>query len=95
MGDKERRIAELGCIVCRREGLGKTLAAVHHIRAGAGIGQKSERMVPLCCLHHRLGGYGVAFHAGPQEWQRKFGSETELADYVDRLLEGSDDTVTD
>ena len=86
--DKERlqRIAELGCIVCRRTGLGETPAELHHIRHGAGMGQKSDRIIPLCSEHHRLGGWGVAIHAGQKTWEASFGTESELADIVDELL---------
>lgn len=68
------RVAELGCIICRRP------AEVHHCRAYAGGGQKASdfHVIGLCPDHHRLGGSGIAFHAGPQSFARKFGTEPEL-----------------
>lgn len=88
-----RRIAEMGCIVCLREGLGKSPAEVHHIRAGQGMGQRADdtEAIPLCPLHHRLGGHGVAFHAGPRAFERRFGTERELLDDVRRRLRHVDE----
>jgi hypothetical protein len=63
------RVAELGCLICRRP------AEVHHCRHYAGGGQRATdfHTIPLCPTHHRLGGSGVAFHAGPQSFARAFG----------------------
>ena len=53
---------------------------IHHIREGVGAGQRnSERdILPLCPLHHRTGGYGIAFHAGPRRFESIYGTEREL-----------------
>lgn len=74
------RVAELSCVVCRNEGLGNSPAELHHPRYLAGAGQKADDMdvIPLCPTHHRLGGYGIAYHAGPEEWERRYGTEAEL-----------------
>lgn len=47
-------ILQLGCIVCRREGLGETPAEQHHMLSG---GRRMGHMysIPLCYLHHRSG----------------------------------------
>lgn len=73
-------VASLGCVVCRNAGYGASPAEVHHSRAGVGKGQKAHysKTIPLCPLHHRTGGYGVAFHAGPEEFERRYGSQDEL-----------------
>ena len=83
------RITSLGCIVCRNNGYYGTPAEVHHIRSGQGIGQRASNYetLPLCPFHHRSGGYGNAFHAGPKVWQEKFGTERELLAQVQELLE--------
>lgn len=74
------RVAELGCIVCRNIGFGKTPAEIHHIRNGQGMAQRASHFetIPLCPMHHRLGGYGVAFHAGAKVWQELYGYERDL-----------------
>ena len=69
-------VADRGCIICRRP------AEIHHIRAGVGAGQRSTayETIGLCPKHHRLGGHGVAIHAGQETWQAIHGDETDLAD---------------
>lgn len=71
---------QLGCVVCRNLGYGPTPSEWHHIRSGVGKGQRSKHKdgLPLCPQHHRTGGHGVAFHAGPKVWQERYGTEYEL-----------------
>lgn len=68
------RVAELGCLICHRP------SEVHHCRAFAGAGQRSSAFhtIPLCPDHHRLGGSGVAIHAGIQSFERNHGAERDL-----------------
>jgi len=74
------RVAGMGCIVCKNLKLGETPAEIHHIRTGQGAGQRADnfKVIPLCLIHHRQGGHGVAIHAGRQSWENNFGTETEL-----------------
>jgi hypothetical protein len=82
------RLNQLGCIVCLRLGHGYNEPHIHHIRRGAGMGQKSvyTDAIPLCPLHHTNGGYGVAFHSGKKAFESKYGSETELLEYTNKVL---------
>ena len=82
-------VAELGCIACRRIGISDSPAEAHHIRSGVGMGQRSSHfeVIGLCPLHHRTGGYGVAIHAGQKTWEAKFGTELELLEWINVLLE--------
>lgn len=82
------RVAELGCIVCRNIGFGKTPAEIHHIRNGQGMAQRASHFetIPLCPMHHRLGGYGVAFHAGAKTWQELYGYERDLLKEVMEMI---------
>lgn len=84
------KIAELGCIVCINEGLGKSPAELHHIRTGQGMAQRASNyeVIPLCHVHHRTGGYGVAFHAGKGGFESRFGTEKQLLIQVEELLSG-------
>jgi len=68
---------DLGCIVCLNEGFGYTMPNIHHIRHGAGMGQKSHwtQAIPLCANHHQHGGYGIALHAGQKEFELRYGTE--------------------
>ena len=83
------RVADLGCIVCKNEMLGKTPAALHHIRTGYGISQRAKHteVIPLCPRHHQTGGHGMAIHAGQKTWQKRFGTELELLEQVRGLLD--------
>lgn len=74
------RVAALGCVVCRNLSLGLTPAELHHPREKAGAGQRASHfdVIPLCALHHRTGGYGVALHAGQKEFERNYGVEADL-----------------
>lgn len=85
---KVHQIAELGCIVCRNLGYFDSPAEVHHLRDGVGMSQRNDdsNAIPLCPLHHRLGNYGVAFHAGKKEFERKYGTERELLKQVHELI---------
>ena len=82
-------VAELGCIACRRMGYMDTPAGIHHIRAGMGMSQRNDNyhVLPLCGIHHQTGGHGVAIHAGQFTWEAKFGTELELLEWVNVLLE--------
>lgn len=81
-------VASVGCICCINMGHGPTPAEVHHCRAFAGAGQRSSafQTIPLCPEHHRLGGTGVAVHAGKASFERRHGTETELLAQVLRML---------
>lgn len=72
-----KRVVGLGCIICGAS------AVPHHIRdisAGTGMGYKASdfETIPLCNPHHTSGGYGMAYHAGPEIWEANFGTQQEL-----------------
>lgn len=82
------RVAALGCIVCINLGHADSPAEIHHPRAGQGMGQRASHFdaIPLCPLHHRTGGHGVAIHAGQKTWEKKYGTERALLEQVKTLL---------
>lgn len=82
------RVASLGCIVCREQKGVFSPAEVHHIRFQVGIGRRASHYdtLPLCPLHHRTGGYGTAYHAGPGIWETTFGRQTEMLERVREML---------
>ena len=82
-------VQELGCIACRVIGYVDTPAEIHHVRHGQGASQRADHfhVLPLCPIHHRNGNHGVAFHAGKQTWQARFGTELDLLARVKSLLE--------
>jgi hypothetical protein len=86
------KLTDFGCIVCHIMGYGFSSAECHHIKSGnAGAGMKSHwsLTIPLCPQHHRLGGYGVAVHAGKLKFEENFGTEVELLNTTLNLLDGS------
>lgn len=84
------RISRIGCIVCRNLDYpadGQEVA-IHHLRAGMGVGMRAKDLdsIPLCPLHHQLGGYGVAIHAGQKYWEELYGTELELLSQVQSIV---------
>lgn len=81
-------VARLGCVVCRNLNLGASPAELHHPRFLAGGAQKASHfdVIPLCPIHHRTGGIGVALHAGQRTWEAKYGTESELLEQVRREI---------
>ena len=75
------RVAELGCIICGSP------AEIHHLRTGAGMGQRGNEVIPLCPFHHRQGPFGEAIHSGAKEFAKKHGDERTLLDKLNRILE--------
>ena len=90
-------VASLGCIVCLNEGMGFAPAEIHHLKrnpetgAKLGMGQRASHFhtIPLCPTHHRAGGFGVAYHAGPRQFEKLYGTETELWGQVRERLRGA------
>ena len=81
-------VAALGCVVCRNLGFGETPAEVHHIGNGT-LGKKASNYetIPLCEVHHRNGGHGVAVHAGRKTFEARYGTERELLEQTRRELD--------
>ena len=91
MTNEERRylsrVAELGCLVCRRMGYPGTPAEIHHKRAGTGAGRRSSHFdaMPLCPEHHRgkTGLHGLGTKGFPKHWG--FNEDDLLQDVRDLL----------
>jgi len=66
------KVAELGCVVCRRMGHEGTPAELHHPRRLAGGWGRSSHMtvIPLCPEHHRgkTGVHGLGTKGFPDHW---------------------------
>lgn len=82
------RVAGLGCMLCRHQGIHGSPAEVHHPRTGTGAGRRSAHMdtIPLCPNHHRHG--PEALHVmGRKAWERYHGiTELELLDMTREAL---------
>ena len=88
--DHLSNVASIGCIVCLNQGNEGTPAEIHHIRHGNGMSQRASNYeaIPLCHIHHRTGGYGMAIHAGRKEFERLYGTEIELLEQIRGLING-------
>jgi hypothetical protein len=91
------RVAALGCLVCKNLGFEDTPAEIHHPRTGQGMSQRAKHQdaIPLCPMHHRTGGFGIAIHAGQKTWEAKHGTELDLLAQVKKLLNIGDDDEQD
>lgn len=81
------RVAQLGCIVCRRMGIFTPLVELHHPRKGTGMGQRAAHkdVLPLCYEHHR-GNTGV-HGLGTKGFEKHYGfSEADLLTDVAEAL---------
>lgn len=58
---------------------------IHHLFTGAGGRKNHDAVIGLCWLHHR-GPQGIHF-MGRKAWQRVFGTEQELLDKLESLLQ--------
>ena len=68
--EKLRKIAELGCSLCRHQGNEGTPAELHHIRRG-GVRSRSP-VIPLCPYHHR--GSNTSIHEmGRKRFEQEYG----------------------
>lgn len=82
------RVSAMGCIVCKNLGYEDSPAEIHHCSKGTGLAIRADNfhVIPLCAIHHRQGGHGVAIHAGRQAWEKNYGTETELLAQVNAEL---------
>ena len=70
------RIADAGCIVCRRHLGVWSPAGIHHITTGRK--RNHDETIALCAQHHQTGGTGVALHANRVVGEKKYGTQVEL-----------------
>ena len=72
------RIADLGCVACRQDGIEDTPANVHHICQGMRrLGHLFT--IPLCPEHHKSDGRHVpSIHNQRRTFVQRYGTELEL-----------------
>jgi|TARA_R100000479_G_C6311928_1_gene174370 hypothetical protein len=80
-----RKVAELGCIACRKNGFYDTPAEIHHISNGI-IGKRASHFetIPLCHYHHRTS--NEAYHNDPKGFTIKYGTQKELLEETMDLI---------
>lgn len=78
-------LTRMGCIVCRIHKGIYTPAGIHHCTY---LGKRDHmRTIPLCPPHHQTGGPGVARHPYGRRWEQEYGTEGELLEATNRMLE--------
>lgn len=84
------RIASLGCIACRIDGVYNPHVSIHHIdgRTKAGCHRK---VLPLCAGHHQDGTDNdktkIAIHPWKRRFEARYGSQMALKALCDGLIE--------
>jgi len=78
--EKWMRIGEIGCIICHSP------CEIHHCFTGAGGRKNHDQVLPLCWLHHRSPQAGI-HGMGRKAWQRIYGTEQELIDKMELMLQ--------
>jgi len=68
-----------GCVVCH-----SPQYEVHHVRHSGK--RDNQKTFPLCFLHHRGGGYGVAIHDGLEKWEENHGKESSFLVWVNKQI---------
>ena len=87
----QRRVRELGCIVCLTQGHGRSICDIHHIlRGGRRIDE--FHVLGLCAPHHRSGVNDkrcVSRHPWKAAFERRYGTEASLLQKTRELLKWS------
>jgi hypothetical protein len=83
--ERFRKIAELGCSLCRHQGNEGTPAELHHIRRT--MPRKLSPVIPLCTYHHR--GSNTSIHGmGRKQFEVVYSiTEEELLEQTEKLIE--------
>ena len=74
------RVRSLGCIICGRP------AEIHHCETGMGRKKDHNKVISLCFWHHRGNIDGMAIHTGKKIFEGRFGTEKELMEKVENML---------
>jgi hypothetical protein len=82
-------VASLGCVVCILEESIHTPCEVHHLKGdnkARSVREDNRHVIGLCIAHHRTGGQGVAYHAGPRTWEKIHGTQADLLAVTIKLV---------
>ena len=82
------RIAALGCIACRIDGVFNDRVSIHHIH-GRTKKNAHKMVLPLCAGHHQ-DGYGpvkmTAVHPYKKRFEKEYGLQDELCAWAYELI---------
>ena len=74
-------VRALGCLICGR------YAQIHHVTGHAYGSRSNLRVLPLCADHHQNNAYGHALHNGTKTFESNYGTQAEMLEQVNRMLE--------
>ena len=83
------KVAALGCIACRKDGMHNPYVSLHHVDGRTKQGAHF-RVLPLCAGHHQdgTGAPGlIAVHPWKARFQERYGTQQDLLREVAQLLE--------
>lgn len=85
-----RRVAELGCLICRLQERGYVPPAIHHVLTEGGRRMGHLYVLPLCDPGHHKGAPKssgqVSRHPNKAAFERAYGTEKALLARVTKLL---------
>ncbi len=82
------RLAGLGCIACRMDGICEPMVSIHHIDGRTKPGAHMK-VLPLCAGHHQdgTGAPGlIAVHPWKRAFEKRYGSQESLLAMCHDLL---------
>lgn len=83
------KVADLGCIICRKNGYYGTPAEIHHIKKGVMSKRSTHyETIPLCPYHHRTS--NEAYHHDPKGFTEKWGTQEQLLKETNIMIYGKD-----
>ena len=77
------RIADLGCLPCGDMGYHGSPAEIHH---QLGQGRDDNKVIPMCAVHHRNGGFGECVHNGTKTFEANHGTQAEMVERINKLV---------
>jgi hypothetical protein len=86
--DLYARLARIGCILCRCNGIREiedSPTEMHHVRRFGGKRSNSP-VIPLCAYHHRLG-HSSIHQLGAKGFDNYWGVGNTQADLIDKVRE--------
>lgn len=71
------RIAALGCVACRQDGVFNTYVSIHHVH-GRTRPDAHKHVLPLCHPHHQGDDTALAVHQNKTQWEARYGKQDDL-----------------
>lgn len=71
------KVAQLGCVACRQEGIFNTHISIHHVHGRTKPGAHMH-VLPLCAPHHVDDGTALAVHPHKRRWEAQYGKQDDL-----------------